>query len=456
MEKKNRLSRRQFLYAAGATGLSLGLAACVPAAPGAPAAADQGSGGAAPAAEPITLIFNMRAGGDQSEPAIYVRRPAAFMEEHPNVKIELAPIPGGEYDAKVLTSASAGTLGDIMFTSDVWTLHTRLVKLGVIAAVDDWQEANGVSKDEWLPAAVTTLTHDGKMYGMPKNSHPGEAYIAINHKLFEEAGIPIPETYGATHEDITAWAEATTHGPEDARDVYGVMITSNGIQSLVNGPRQFGSYENNEEGTECLADSEGWMAWATWLKDLYDKKLTTLQSTLPTGGTDALFVSGRLAMNHRQRSFYRATINGLKEAAEPFEWSAIQAPRTPEAKGWVASVDTHSATTSTRYPDEAMALSYALADPLFARYVAEDQGYLTARVDDPETVKDIMTPFLELQYQCMTEEERFHQPANARGKEVETVYINELDKIWLGAAELNAAFMQNLKDAIDEVLDKPF
>jgi ABC-type glycerol-3-phosphate transport system substrate-binding protein len=455
MQEKNKLSRRQFLLAAGATGLTLGLAACVPAAPGAPAA-DTGSDAAAPSTEPITLIFNMRAGGEESEPAIYVRRPAAFMEEHPNVKIELAPIPGGEYEAKVLTSASAGTLGDIMFTSDVWTLHTRLVKLGVIAAADDWQEANGVSKDEWLPAAVATLTHDGKMYGMPKNSHPGEAYIAINHKLFEEAGIPIPETYGATHEDITAWAEATTRGPEDARDVYGVMITSNGIQSLVNGPRQFGSYENNEEGTECLADSDGWMAWVTWLKDLYDKKLTTIQSTLPTGGTDALFVSGRLAMNHRQRSFYRATVNGLKEAAEPFEWSAIQAPRTPEAKGWVASVDTHSATTSTRYPNEAMALGYALADQLFARYVAEDQGYLTARVDDLETVKDIMTPFLELQYQCMTEEEKFHQPANARGKEVETVYINELDKIWLGEAELNAAFMQNLKDAVDEVLDKPF
>jgi hypothetical protein len=134
----------------------------------------------------------------------------------------------------------------------------------------------------------------------------------------------------------------------------------------------------------------------------------------------------------------------------------IQAPRQPNAKGWVASVDTHSATANTKHPEEAFALSYALADQTFTRYVAEDQGYLTARVDDIETVKDMIYPFLELQYQCMTEEEKFHQPANARGLEVQTVYANELSKLWLGEEELTPAFMQNLKDAVDEILNKPF
>ncbi len=455
MQEKNKLSRRRFLLAASATGLTLGLAACVPAAPGAPAAST--GGGAAPSKEPITLIFNMRAGGDKSEPAIYVRRPAKFMEEHPNVKIELAPIPGAEYPAKILTAASAGTIGDIIFTTDVFTLHTRLVKLGVIAAVDDYQQAHNIAKKEWLPAAVDTLTHDGKMYGMPKSSHPAEAYMWLNNSLFEQAGIPLPKTpYGVTHEDITAWAEALTKGPEDNRDVYGVIIQSGGIQSIVNGPRQFGSYENNDEGTKCLADGEGWMAWASWVKNFYDKKQTAVQTALPSGGADALFLAGRLGIHHNQRYFYRASKVGMKEVQKPFEMTIIQAPRKPNAKGWVASVDTHSATTTTKHPEEAFALSYALADKTFTHYVAEDQGYLTARVDDLETVKDITTPFLELQYKCMTQEEKFHQPANARGTEIETIYVNELSKLWLGQAKLDAAFMGNLKDAVDEVLNKPF
>ncbi len=450
----HKLSRRKFLWAAGAAGLTMGLAACAPAAPG--GSSSTGDEAAAPGEEPVTLLLNMRAGGDQSEPAIYVDRPAKFMEEHPNIKIELAPIPAGEYDAKILTSASAGTIADVLFTSDVWTLHSRLVKLGVIAPVDDQLEAHNISKEEWIPAAVDTLTHEGVMYGLPKASNPGEAFVWLNNSLFEEAGIPIPDTYGVTHAQITEWAEALTTGPEDDREVYGVMWRANGVQSIVNGVRQWGTYENNEEGTENLADNEQWFQWASWLKDLYDRNLTAVESALPSGGGDALFLAGRVGMRHNQRSFYRRSIEGMKEVANPFEMTVIQAPREPDAKGWVASVDTHSASTNTDHPDEAFLFIYALADEIFARGVAETQGYLTARVDDLETIDDIKTPFLELQYQCTIEEEKMHQPANARGAEVETVYVNELSKLWLGEAELNEAFMQNLKDAVDEVLDKPF
>jgi ABC-type glycerol-3-phosphate transport system substrate-binding protein len=177
---------------------------------------------------------------------------------------------------------------------------------------------------------------------------------------------------------------------------------------------------------------------------------------LPTGGSNALFLAGKLAMRHSQRFFYRFTNEGMKEVENPFEVTIIQFPRGPEAKGWGASVDTHSATTNSKHPDEAFLLSLALADQTFTRYVAETQGYLTARVDDIETVEDILTPFLELQYQCMTEEEKFHQPANARGTEVQTVYVNELSKLFLGEEELTPTFMANVKAAVDEVLDKPF
>jgi len=400
--------------------------------------------------------MNMRAGGEEGEPAIYVRRPATFMEDNPNVLVELAPIPPNEYNAKILTSASAGTLGDVIFTSDVWTLHSRLVKLGVIAAVDDFLEAQNISKDDWIPSAVNTLTHDGIMYGLPKCAHPGDSYMWINNGLFEQAGIPIPEKFGNTPEDVTAWAEAIASGPEDNRDVYGITPGNAGIQAIVNGVRQFGTYENNEEGTVSLADNEQWYQWVAWNKNFYDKKLAAIEASLPTGGSDALFLAGKLGIRYNQRYFYRRVIEGMKEVETPFEWSVLQAPRGADAKGWGASVDTHSATTSTTHPDEAFALSLALSDDIFTRYVAEDQGYLTARVNDLETTKDITNEFIELQYKCMTEEEAFHQPANARGSEIETIYINEFAKLWLGEEELTEAFMANVKAAVDEILNKPF
>lgn len=400
--------------------------------------------------------MHIQAGWEEAVPGMYVRRPQAFMEENPDIRIEMVPIPGAEYDTKLLTLASSGTIADTMHTSDVWTQHTRMVKLGVLRSVDDHLEANNISKDEWLPAAVNTLTFDGKMYGLPKTCHPGDAYIWINEDLFNEAGIPLPETTGVTFDQITEWSMALTRGPEDAREVYGFVPRVVGIQGIVNGVRQHGTYENNEEGTESLADNEQWMQWASWINGFYERKEAATDNALPSGGADALFLAGRIAMRPNQRFFYRRVNVGMEEVEKPFNWRVIQYPRGPEAKGWGASVDTHSVSTNCQHPDEAFRVIYAMADATLTRFVAEDQGYLTARVDDLETVKDMIYPFLELQYLCMTEEEAFRQPANARGLEVETVYKNELDKIWLGEEPLTPAFMANLKAAVDEVLSKPF
>lgn len=450
------LSRRNFLMGLAASASALAVAACTaPIAPAAaPASGSESTKGSA--AEPVVITMHIQAGWEEAVPGMYVRRPQAFMEENPDIKIEMVPIPGSEYDTKLMTLASAGTIGDTMHTSDVWTQHTRMVKSGVLRNVDEQLEAKGISKEEWLPAAVNTLTIDGKMYGLPKTCHPGDAYIWINEDLFKEAGIALPETTGVTFDQISQWSTAMTKGSEDHRDVYGFVPRVVGIQGIVNGVRQHGSYENNEEGTQSLADNEQWLQWATWVNSFYQQHEAATDNALPTGGADALFLAGRLAMRANQRYFYRRVNVGMKDVEKPFSWRVIQYPRGPQAKGWGASVDTHSVSTNSKHPDEAFRVIYAMADAKLARFVAEDQGYLTARVDDLETVKDMIYPFLELQYQCMTEEEAFHQPANSRGLEVETVYKNELDKLWIGQEQLSPAFMANMKAAVDEVLAKPF
>lgn len=451
------LSRRNFLLGLAAGASSLALAACAaPVAPGSAPATSSGEAAAGSATEPITITMHIQAGWEEAVPGMYVRRPQAFMEENPDIKIEMVPIPGAEYDTKLLTLASSGTIADTMHTSDVWTQHTRMVKLGVLRNVDEHLEASGISKEEWLPAAIDTLTIDGKMYGLPKTCHPGDAYIWINENLFNEAGIALPETTGTTFEQIQEWSTALTQGAEDDRQVYGFVPRVVGIQGIVNGVRQHGTYENNEEGTESLADNEQWLQWATWINGFYERREAATDNALPTGGADALFLAGKIAMRPNQRFFYRRVNVGMEEVENPFDWRVIQYPRGPQAIGWGASVDTHSVSTNCKHPDEAFRVIYAMADSTLTRFVAEDQGYLTARVDDLQTVEDMITPFLELQYLCMTEEAAFRQPSNARGLEVETIYKNELDKIWLAQEPLSPAFMENMKGAVDEVLNKPF
>lgn len=462
-----KLTRRMFVrtvsaLGAGVAGASI-IAACAPKATPAPAPTKeevpvQKEPTAAPAAKgPVVLQLHMRAGGEQSEAPIYVMRPAEFMEEHPEIKVELAPIPGGEYDVKILTMAAARTLGDCMWTADVWTDHTRYCKIGIIATVDEHLDAAGVSKSEWLPACVDTLSHEGKMYGLPKCSHPGESFIYLNEELFEAAGIPVPDTPGHTPEQVMEWAEKLAKGPEKDREVFGFAPAHGNIMATTNGGRLFGTYENNAEGTKSLYDAPEWLQWVKWVETFYRRGLAPQSEHLPAGGLTALFAAQKVAMVANGRWWWKEAKRAAEEAAEkPFRFKAISLCRTPNAKGWIAGVDTHSATTYTKHPYEAFQFIYALADKRFTELVAQNIGYLTARGDDIETVKPFLTPWLQLQYENMLEEEMFRQPANARGREVQTVLQNELATIWLGDEKASPEFMNRLKSEVDKILDKPF
>ncbi len=405
--------------------------------------------------DPITLTVSHRAGIVAVTPGMTTRPAAVFMLENPHVTIEWVEIPENEYDAKLITMAAAGTIPDVVFTSDTWTDHTRMVKLGVLRSIDDQLDARGLSKDEWIPGAVEGLHYEGKMYGVPMTCHPGQCFIYVNDDMFAAAGLPVPDAYGNSHQDVMEWAEKLAKGPENDREIYGFSPVI-GLQALHNGVRSFGTYENNDAGSECLADNDQWWEWAQWFVYFYKKHLGALDAALPTGGNQTLFMSGKVASVLEGRSLYARCQVGIPQQERPFAWSVIQMPRVPEAKGWGAYINTHAATVATKHPDEAFQYCYFIGGPVTTVFVAQDQGYLTARTDTLQTLRGMMTPFLELQYQCMVESERVRQPDNCRGREVWTVYHNELDKLVTGQEELTRDFMKRLKTAVDEVLQKPF
>jgi ABC-type glycerol-3-phosphate transport system substrate-binding protein len=412
---------------------------------------------AKPAAKvPVTIQLHLRAGGELSEPAIYVMRPGEFMKQHPEIEVELAPIPGGEYEAKVQTMAAAKTLGDVMWSSACFSYHIRLMKQGLIAPVDDHLEAAGISKEEWLPAAVETLTLEGKMLGLPKCCHPSVAHIWCNDTMFEAAGFPAPETYGNNHADLMNWAKTMAKGPEGDRQVYGYCFGGGGFEWNYSALRSFGGWEYNEAGTECLADSDKWWEWAQWTNEFFRKDLTPHTEVLPTGGMQALFAAQKVPMVAGGRWMHKRIKTAVEEAGDPFEWSVIQVPREADANGWINCVDTHSATVFSKHPEEAFLLSYAMADARFTYLVATTQGYLTARADDGDTIAPLNDAFLNLQFKNMTQEEVLRQPDNCRGGEVQTALTNELQRIWMGDVDLTMDAMKEVKAGVDAVLSKPF
>ena len=401
-------------------------------------------------------MLNMRTGGDTGEPAIYVMRPKEFMDANPNIKVELAPI--AEYETKALTMAAAGTLGDVMWSSMFNAYHFRLMKQNIVMAIDDYLTKYNQDKAQWVPTAVESLTLDGKMKGLPKCCHPSVSLMWVNNNMFKEAGLDVPKTYDHTHAEVLDWATKFTKGPENDRQVYGMSFqtSASAFEYIYSAVRSFGGWEYNKEGTQSQADTEPWWTWLQWAYGAYSKKIIPVPESLPTEGEQGLFAGKKIAMVFGGRWMHKRITTALDAAKNPFEYSIIQAPRESNANGWITAVDTHSATSSSKHPEEAYMLSYALADKRFSELVMENQGYVCARVDDKDTVERLKLPVLEVQYHNILQEQTLIQPANARGVEVQTALANEMQKVFQGAVPFNQDALKGVKAAMDEVLAKPF
>jgi ABC-type glycerol-3-phosphate transport system substrate-binding protein len=407
-----------------------------------------------PQRQPITLRFHMRTGGDKSEPAIYVYRPQEWMQATGH-KITLEPIPGDQnYIPKIEALAAGGTIGDLTWDSDVWSEHTALVKFGVLKEVESYIQTNKIDKAQWFKSITDALTYDGKMYGFPKTGHPGDAYIFINLKMFKDAGIAEPPVYGNTFDQVRQWANQLAKGPKGNREVYGYLASYAGIQAFTNGVRQFGGDIVSSDGHTSLVDSDAFAAWLDWHhKLIVEDGVHPFAANIPNGDTAGLFAAEKVAMLHVQRSFYFASRNAVKDK---FPFKAIQFPRGQNPGGWAASIDTHSATAASKYADEALSLTYALADKRFAYLVGKFQGYLTGRPDGLDDLGSYAKdPFIQLQQTCTTQEAPFWRAANLRAREVESTMANSLDSVWLGKVQPGKAYQSDLKKQIDDVLAKP-
>ncbi|HEY3082924.1 MAG TPA: hypothetical protein VGM69_23795 [Chloroflexota bacterium] len=407
--------------------------------------------------QPVTLRFHMRSGGEKSEPAIYVERPGEWMKETGH-KVELEPIPSGkDYAPKVISLQAGGTIGDLLFTGYSDATHLFFVKNNIIEPADDSMSKYGIKKSEWVKAITESLTTNGKMYGMPKASNPAEAYIAVNLKAVEEAGLKKPEIYGHTFDSLRDMAIKLSKGPADRRDVYGYYTHTAANQAVTNGVRQRGGDLVDAAGEKSLVDQPAFNDWLQWnYKLMREDKVHPAGDVVKAGDSSALaamFAAGKIAMAQVHRSWMVAFRSAV---GDKFPWMTIQYPRGQNARGWVANIDTHSHTQASKYKDEAFTLTYALADRRFAYLVAKGQGYLSGRVDNLEAIGELGSdPFLQLQQRCTEEEDPWWIAKNLRQLEFEAELVNQLDLVWLGKRAPDRAFIADLKKGLDDILAKP-
>lgn len=180
----HRLTRRGFLRGAASVAGLAALAACAPAVPGGQPA----TGGAAPAAEQVTLTFIV---DTINEGHVQARDKWAteFMAANPEVRIDHQTVPQ-EYVTKIQTLYAAGTPADIYRYLQEVTPIITVAEKNMHLQLDDFVAADSYDIDDFRPDAIALYTWEDKLYALPRDY--GNQNIFYNMDLFEEAGVPLP------------------------------------------------------------------------------------------------------------------------------------------------------------------------------------------------------------------------------------------------------------------------
>lgn len=152
----------------------------------APAASQQSSSASSADAkkDPVTLRF-VSFGAAKAE--LFGKIVAAFNESHPNITVEFTTNTQN-YHAQLKTQLATGEAPDIV---------THLIGKGMVPYVEadhlmDLSNESFIQKLQ--PAALESVTYEGKVYGIPLDTQAWGVYY--NKQLFQEAGITeLPRTY---------------------------------------------------------------------------------------------------------------------------------------------------------------------------------------------------------------------------------------------------------------------
>lgn len=175
---------------------------------------------------------------------------AAFEAAYPNIHVNYTPgLAGSEYNAKILTSAAAGALPDVMFVSA--ESYRQIVASGALMELTDLFDAD-YPFDDFIESSRTIMDIDGHIYGI--SSCTVSPIVYYNKDVFDAAGIDYPSADPATCWTIDEFRElAKQLTTEDIYGVYGLETVQDtfNAQLLSNGGARY-----NEDFTQSVVNSE--------------------------------------------------------------------------------------------------------------------------------------------------------------------------------------------------------
>ncbi|MBP2435741.1 ABC transporter substrate-binding protein [Microbacterium amylolyticum] len=326
-----------------------------------------GAGTSAQGENEITFMFR----GNDAEQAAYEAAIAEFEELH-DAKVNIIMTTPDEYATKLRASISGRQIPDVFYV-DPGSVQ-NYVRAGVIRDISESVEAD-VDLDNVWAYGVDSYRFDGELmgqgalYAMPKDIGPFS--FGYNRTMFEEAGIPLPDT------DVPyTWDEFIDVAKELTRDTNGDGKTDQwgtglnvawNLQSFV---WSNGGDWLNEDRTEVTVDSPEFIEALQYFADMsIVHDVTPSKSEADTLDTYQRWMQGQIGF------FPVGPWDVPTYEQLDFDWDLIPYPagKTGETATWVGSLGIAVSETANN-PELATQLAIHLSTDETAQQSLVDAG----------------------------------------------------------------------------------
>lgn len=246
--------------------------------------------------QPVTIRF-WQAGADTADATNVMNRMLLkFMKENPEIMVEYQAVPWSNEPHTVFqTAIASGDIADLLIVgspfdyamaqSDMLQSLTPYLEKGLI---DDLMP---VSKEGIYTGENSALV--GQYISVPL--FVDARTILYNKEIFDEAGVPYPDT-SWTHEEFLANAEKLT-GTFGGKKVYGFGTSARYASQYITFIWNLGGDVLNEDMTAPAVNNEIWKKAITYYLNFYQKGITPPGSeAMALADMQAMFANGEVAM----------------------------------------------------------------------------------------------------------------------------------------------------------------
>lgn len=231
--------------------------------------------------------------GSPDELATHEAVAAAFMEENPEIEIEIWHQPWADYFTGLQTLWAAGdaeAIPDVMFLAPI----NNYAADGVLEPLDSYIDESDFDREDFWPGLLEFAMLDGEVYGFPRDT--GLEVLYYNRDIFDEVGLDYPdETW--TWDTFLEAAEQLAIVEDSGRVSRYALGMEGGKYQLWVGQNRGSILDDMANPTACTLNAPESVEAFEFFTGMMDDNLAMRDAALSQAGGDAgVFTSGQVAM----------------------------------------------------------------------------------------------------------------------------------------------------------------